>query len=85
MDIQTIFQTGNSSVVSIPKHLMRELKLRKGEKVVVEKASDNAIIIRKKTKTPTSLAKSATESEFNKWLNTFISENGEILDELAVR
>lgn len=85
MDIQTIFKTGNSSVVSIPKHLMQELKLKKGEKVLVEKAGDDTIIIKKKTRIPASTAKSAAEVEFKKWLDIFMEENGEILDELAVR
>ena len=86
MQTQTIFQAGNSEVVAIPKHLMKELNLKKGQKVIVDRTpGGEAIVIKKTNKTISTTKKSATSKEFKKWLNTFMKENGEILDELAVR
>lgn len=85
MQIQTIFQAGNSDVVAIPKHLLEELNLKKGQKVTVEKASDDeAIMIRKASKS-TKSSRKVSHTEFNKWLDKVIKEDAEILDELAVR
>ena len=86
MQTQTIFQAGNSDVIVIPKHLMKELNLKKGQKVIVDRTPDGeAIVIKKTNKTISTAKKSATSAEFKKWLDTFMKENGEILDELAVR
>ena len=85
MQTQTIFQAGNSEVVAIPKHLMKELNFKNGQKVVVDKTSDGeAIVIKKLTKSSSKSFKRSNE-EYNKWLDLFMKENGEILDELAVR
>jgi len=83
MQTQVIFQAGNSSVVAIPKYLMEDLNLSVGSKVVVGKTDDNSVIIKK---TSPAKAKSASvDAAFKKWLNIFMKENGEILDELAER
>lgn len=81
MQLQTIFQAGNSDVVALP----RELGFKRGDKVILEKVSDNENLVTikkvsaKKTKNPTS------DVEFKKWLNTVLVEDAEILDELANR
>lgn len=78
--IQTIFQAGNSDVVALPK----ELGFKRGEKVVVEKDSDNGVVTIKKV----SLKKSkgtVSDVEFKKWLADVLEEDAEILDELANR
>ncbi|OGG27048.1 hypothetical protein A2960_02790 [Candidatus Gottesmanbacteria bacterium RIFCSPLOWO2_01_FULL_39_12b] len=87
MQTQTIFQAGNSEVVAIPKYLAKELNLKKGQKVIVEKAPDGeAIVIKKVNKTRTKTkAKVSSSTEFKKWLSNVIKEDSEILDELAVR
>ena len=77
MQTQTIFKAGNSNVVAIPKHLMKELGLKKGEKVVVEKEKNKNSIMIKKV--------SGGKGDFKKWLDVFLQENGDILDELATR
>jgi len=80
MPLQTIFKAGNSHVVTIPTELMQQLDLRAGEKVSVEKAPlGNAMVIKKSTN------KIMFTDELNAWFKVFIKENGEILDELAVR
>lgn len=84
MQTQSIFQVGNSHVVSIPSHLMKELGFKKGQKLIVEKSSDNEGIIVK----PVSVSvksHSKISKEFEKWLNSFLNEDGQLLDELATR
>ncbi len=86
MQTQQIFHAGNSSVVAIPKHLLKDLNFKSGQKVVVEKTSDgDALIIRKAVKPVVGSKKSSVTAEFKKWLDIFMKENREILDELAVR
>ena len=80
MQLQTIFKAGNSHVVTIPAELMQQLDLRVGEKVSVEKAPlGEAMVIKKST------SSAKFTDELNAWFKVFIKENGEILDELAVR
>jgi putative addiction module antidote len=81
MAIQSIFQAGNSNVVAIPKDLFEEMHLKTGEKVRVEKLGDDAIVVTKVAKKK-SVKKQA---EFQKWLDQFITEDKELLGELADR
>lgn len=86
MQTQTIFQAGNSSVVALPKDLMKELGFKKGQKVLLNKSSDGeSIIISKAVKAIGKPKRSAVSEEFNKWLNRTLKEDAEILDELALR
>ena len=82
MQIQTVFRAGNSNVVAIPKDIARELNIKTGEKVVVEKTASNELVIRKVSRK--SKVVSQVE-EFKRWWSAFLKENAEILDELAVR
>lgn len=79
MQVQTVFKAGNSEVVALPK----ELGFKKGDRVIVEKASENEVLVKRVTSRKTKAA--ASKTEFDKWLKVFIDENGEILDELAER
>lgn len=84
MNTQTIFQAGNSNAVTIPTPLMKEIGLKRGNKVTVERLgdTDNLVIITKpQKKTP----KTAVSVEFQKWLSTFLEEDKELLDDLARR
>ena len=84
MQTQTVFKAGNSYVVSIPKHLAKELNIKSGQKVSVEKTSDsNGIIIKRETKK--SSKESSADLEFKRWLKIALEEDKEILDELATR
>ena len=87
MNTQTIFQAGNSIVVAIPKHIARDFKLEVGHQVVVDPSADGETIVVKPVKKTDKTAKGnrASDVEFQKWLNEFMEENGEILDELATR
>ncbi|KKQ84421.1 MAG: hypothetical protein UT08_C0018G0027 [Candidatus Woesebacteria bacterium GW2011_GWB1_38_8] len=84
MQIQTVFKAGNSNVVAIPKHLAKEINLKPGQKVVIEKAqNEEGLIIRKLEKSTTKKPK--VDEEFKKWWKAFLKDNAEILDELALR
>lgn len=82
MNVQKIFKAGNSNVVAIPADILADLKIKTGDKVLVEKLDDDTINV-KRTKPKLKSAKSM--ADFEKWYKTFIKENGEILDELAER
>ncbi|MCG2692406.1 AbrB/MazE/SpoVT family DNA-binding domain-containing protein [Microgenomates group bacterium] len=79
MQIQTIFKAGNSNVVTIPTELMQQLNFQVGERVVVEKSPVGKGMLIKKS------GQVKYTDELNQWFKVFIKENGEILDELAVR
>lgn len=83
MNTQSIFQVGNSNVVAIPSHLMRELGLKKGQEVIVDRIPDsNAIVVTPKTTKKTGLL---SDNEYKLWLKKFFDEDGALLDELASR
>lgn len=86
MQIQKVFQAGNSQVVAIPKELAREVGFSVGKKVIMEKTPNGkgVIIMRADTSTQKT-SKSRSDAEFKAWLTQFMQENGEILDELALR
>ncbi|MDO8571790.1 MAG: AbrB/MazE/SpoVT family DNA-binding domain-containing protein [bacterium] len=87
MNIQTVLRVGNSHAVTIPSHIVRELGLKKGQKVIVATSPDgNAITV-----VPTSTAREsnkktkASDKEFQKWLTLALEEDKELLDELSHR
>ncbi len=82
MQTQTIFQVGNSNVVSIPTHIMKNMKFKKGQKVVVEQAPNSDVVLIR----PARIAsKKLSDKEFQSWLTTFMKEDSALLDELAHR
>lgn len=81
MQIQKVFKAGNSNVVAIPKDLAKELGFKEGQKVIVEKTSDEVLVIRKVSKKKIL----SPDIEFKRWWKKFLKENAQILDELAVR
>lgn len=84
MQIQSVYKAGNSMVVTIPRHLAKELGFHPGQKVVVEKASSGAgLVISKVVKSGVKRAR--VDVGFKQWLEVFLEENAEILDELALR
>lgn len=84
MSIQTVFKAGNSQVVAIPKELAKEVGIKPGGKVELTKSSDGESVVISKAKKPEKKATQA-KADHEKWLKTFMEENGEILDELAIR
>lgn len=81
MNIQTVFKAGNSNVVSIPSSILSDLKIKTGDKVIVERASENEIIIKKSVAEKTKFGK----TQFNQWLTRVLKEDADILDELSKR
>ncbi len=75
MQTQTVFKAGNSNVVSIPK----DFNFKIGDEVVLEKADSGDVFIVRKAN-----SKSKKSRDFKNWLDTFLKENAEILDELAL-
>ena len=80
---QTVFEAGNSLVVTVPKEIVRKLNLKPGNRVVVKPSiEDNQFIVEK----PAAIKparKTASEKEFINWLDQTLKEDSEILDELA--
>ena len=86
MQTQTVFQAGNSLVVAIPKHVAKDLNIRKGHKVVVDKSPEgDAVMIKHADKASTQRPTTHTSREFNQWLDQFIEEDRGLLEELASR
>ena len=87
MNTQTIFKTGNSSVVAIPRHILKDLGLKTGQKVTVVQTDDGVVIkkVKRGVNPVTKTVKSKANKDFQEWYEVFIKENGEILDELSVR
>lgn len=84
MQTQTIFKAGNSEVIAIPKHILEELNLKRGQKVVVDSIPDSEVIIIRKVSKAKTQTKKAASAEFKRWLNEVLKEDAEILDELAL-
>ncbi len=84
MNVQTIFQAGNSNVVAIPSQLMKDLDLKTGNKVIVDRLTDSDALIIYPKKSKTNRLK-PTDREYQTWLNQFLKEDAELLDELATR
>jgi len=86
MQIQKVFQAGNSQVVAIPKDMAREMGFKVGRKVVMEKTADGrGVVIKRADEGTQKPSKAKANEEFQSWLTQFMEENGEILDELALR
>jgi len=86
MQIQKVFQAGNSQVVAIPKDMAREMGFSVGRKVIMEKTPDGrGVVIKRADESLRKPPKTKADAQFQSWLTQFMEENGEILDELALR
>ena len=81
MQTQTIFKAGNSNVIAIPSYILEDSNFKAGNKITVSKVDEDTMVI--KTTVPSKSKKIAADVAFKKWLEVFMKENGEILDELA--
>ena len=82
MNTQTIFQAGNSQVVSIPPALLAELNLKIGQKVTVDKIDDQSMVIKKVQMQKT---KTFSQKAFKNWLDAVLVEDADTLKNLAER
>ena len=81
---QKLVKIGNSAGVLIPKKILKKMGLSVGSIVNIEETENGSVIVRKvdpKTKTQNR----AASQEFKKWLDRVMKEDGEVLDDLAVR
>ena len=63
---------------------MQEAKWRRGQKMTIDYIGQaDGVFIRPVKKTPASPSRS--EKEFKSWLDSFLKEDGDLLDELAHR
>ncbi len=86
---QTVIKIGNSLGITLPAQYARAAGITKGSKVdVTHDPLQNITIIKStpsKTQAITKKTDTKSDAEYQKWLSQFMEENGEILDELAVR
>lgn len=80
MFIQKLYKNGNSVAVTIPKTLLKDLNLKDGSEVVVEKKDDQVVIASKKRM----LAKDI-DPNFVKTVDQFIDAHYDVLEELSKR
>lgn len=83
MQIQRVFKAGNSSVVTIPKSLADKYEITEGEKVVVDEIPNVGIVIKKAVKSAPLPTNQKVNKEFEKWLEGALTEDAEILNQLA--
>ncbi len=84
MYIQKAYKNGNSVVVTIPREYLRDVGIRDGSELIVDKDELGVITVVKKTqKVPAK--KSNLTPEFKQWLDQALKEDAQILDELAER
>lgn len=81
MYTQTLYEAGNSLVITIPKEIVRKQNLKPGTRVTVTPSADNRLTIEIPLAKP--VKKAASEKEFQTWLAKTLEEDSEILDELA--
>jgi putative addiction module antidote len=75
---QKLYKNGNSVAVTIPKTYLRELNLRDGTQVVVDKVGEDLVISSKKQ------ALSAdVDPKFMKMVDEFINDHEDVLTELS--
>ena len=80
MLIQKLYRNGNSVAVTIPSQYLKELNLREGSKVVVEKKGNELSIVSQRT----TVAKDVN-AKFMQMVDSFIADHEDVLRELAKR
>lgn len=80
MLIQKVFKNGNSLAITIPKEFLKELDLRDGSKVVLEKKDNNLFITAHRR-----VLASDVDAKFMKMVDEFITEHEDVLAELSKR
>lgn len=75
---QKLYKNGNSIAVTVPRVYLKELNLRDGSPVVVQKRGEEIIITSKKR----SLA-SDVDVKFMKMVDEFITEHEDVLKDLS--
>ena len=82
MQDQKVIQVGNSLAVTLPSSFVKTTNIKAGTPVTVV-ADEGAQMVKITTKKKPQ--KQAVSPEFKKWLDTFIKDHRDILEELAKR
>lgn len=77
---QKVIQIGNSAGVVIPRELRKQLGIRIGENIIVDRKGSNIIISNPKKK-----KSRPVDAKFMKMVEEFIDEHEDVLKELAHR
>lgn len=77
---QKLYINGNSVVITIPKEYLKELNLRDGSQVIVEKKEDQLIVTPKRK-----IVSSGVDQKFAKMVDEFINDHEDVLQELSNR
>lgn len=84
MIIQKVFKTGNSLVITIPKHLVNELKLKEGSEMIMElDPEEESLLVKKSLKSAANT--SHLTPEFKQWLDEISTRHKKLIQELARR
>lgn len=79
--LQTIIQVGNSLAITIPSSFVKEVKLKAGQRVMVDGDPDSAMLTMQSTIKPSRDA--GITPEFLSWLKKFNNKYKNALTELA--
>lgn len=77
---QKLYKNGNSIAVTIPKEYLKDLNLRDGSQVIVEK-NDHQLIVTAKRRA----IASGIDQKFARMVDEFISDHEDVLQELSNR
>lgn len=77
---QKLYKNGNSVAVTIPKEYLKELNLRDGSQVIVEK-NDHQLIVTAKRR----VLAGGVDQKFARMVDEFINDHKDVLQELSNR
>lgn len=77
---QKLYKNGNSVAVTIPKEYLRELKLRDGSEVVVNRKGQELVVTSKKR-----ASLKGVNEKFARMVDEFMIDHQDVLQELAKR
>jgi len=80
MLVQKLYKNGNSIAVTIPKEFLKELNLRDGSQVTVEKNNHQLIVTAKRK-----VLAGGIDLKFARMVDEFISDHEDVLQELSNR
>jgi len=83
MQAQTIYKTGNSSVVTIPSGYAEQYGYQPGIQVQFIPGYGDSLVLEKINRSKVGKSSSKVSQEFNNWLKGALKEDAKILDELA--
>lgn len=80
MLIQKLYRNGNSVAVTIPKEYLKELRLRDGSEVVVDRKGQDLVVTSKKR-----ASLKGVNDRFARMVDEFMLDHKDVLQELAKR